>query len=672
MRLAAHAKVMFGLALLATMSVARPSLAVHRPPGDAELSVKESLSGGTHAFCTHPPRLLGDDDMALCPLAKETPGCEALAQACDKQKPEAQPHNEPSSMPKIPPVLGKIAMVGTIVIVVAVLLALLLPILLAFLKSRRDAALADITPEEKTAPGAAVTPEVRGPVITDAERLLALANDLAARGQLKEALGTYLTASLRALDHKGLIRFARHRTNGEYVRSCTDAGARSELSAVVREVESSEFGGHEPSHETVTKVARSAASLVRAGMLGVMLVLLAAGCGGGPNLKTENDPAGKQLLVDVLKKQGLEVSYLPGSIGSMPIPGDDATTNLVILDLSVTKLDDEARTHLLAWVRAGGVLLALEPRADMEDTLAVDTTPSTERDVTVLLHPAYDDDPDAFPARLARGRSLKRRHDAKSRKHGTDEATSTGPDEATLWEIAATMGPPEKADDATDAYAIEEPLGKGAIVTVATADLFTNVGILHKDNASAVMTLIERAFHSTRRNGRRTYFEHPVVIARPQSGMTPPGNPLSAISAAGLGMGMWHALAAAAILFLAVGLRQARPRPAPPPTRRAFAEHVEATGALYAKAKAASHARSVLAKYTDDRVRAKAQQRLQQSANDDPFKEVTGKTAAEYKELVSPATAPEMTELHKMRELRRVLAKLSPKPQHHQEKKDNS
>jgi hypothetical protein len=67
---------------------------------------------------------------------------------------------------------------------------------------------------------------------------------------------------------------------------------------------------------------------------------------------------------------------------------------------------------------------------------------------------------------------------------------------------------------------------------------------------------------------------------------------------------MIHALIAALILFLAVGVRLARPRPALPPARRAFAEHVEAVGALYARTGNAAHALAAYAAFADERLRA--------------------------------------------------------------------
>ena len=64
-------------------------------------------------------------------------------------------------------------------------------------------------------------------------------------------------------------------------------------------------------------------------------------------------------------------------------------------------------------------------------------------------------------------------------------------------------------------------------------------------------------------------------------------------------------LVATLVLFFAVGVRLARPKPAAPPRRRAFAEHVEAVGALYARTRSAPHALAAYARFADERLRAR-------------------------------------------------------------------
>ncbi len=92
-------------------------------------------------------------------------------------------------------------------------------------------------------------------------------------------------------------------------------------------------------------------------------------------------------------------------------------------------------------------------------------------------------------------------------------------------------------------------------------------------------------------------------IAQTDDGMSPPSTPISALSRAGLGLAMIHGAAAVLVLAFAAGVRLARPKPAPPPVRRAFAEHVEAVGALYARTRNAPHALAAYARFADERLR---------------------------------------------------------------------
>ena len=60
------------------------------------------------------------------------------------------------------------------------------------------------------------------------------------------------------------------------------------------------------------------------------------------------------------------------------------------------------------------------------------------------------------------------------------------------------------------------------------------------------------------------------------------------------------ATAVVGFLWFAVGVRQARPKPSQPPRRRAFSEHVEAVGALYARTRNAAHALAAFSRFADD------------------------------------------------------------------------
>ncbi len=127
---------------------------------------------------------------------------------------------------------------------------------------------------------------------------------------------------------------------------------------------------------------------------------------------------------------------------------------------------------------------------------------------------------------------------------------------------------------------------------VASDELMTNAALARPGNAATLVAILS--------NADRLRFR----LAQPDDGVSPPTSPIAALTRAGLGSGLVHGLLATLVLFLAVGVRLARPRPAPPPTRRAFAEHVEAVGALYARTGAAPHALAAYARFADERLRA--------------------------------------------------------------------
>ena len=144
---------------------------------------------------------------------------------------------------------------------------------------------------------------------------------------------------------------------------------------------------------------------------------------------------------------------------------------------------------------------------------------------------------------------------------------------------------------------------------LAGSDLFTNIGAASSEGAEALVAILDLAARDrtradlTRGAGLASPSLYQVHVARGHDGVPPPSNPFSALVQAGLGKGAWHALAAALVLFLAYGIRQARARPNAPPARRAFAEHVEATGAFYGRARALGHALAAYGRFAEMRLR---------------------------------------------------------------------
>jgi hypothetical protein len=147
-------------------------------------------------------------------------------------------------------------------------------------------------------------------------------------------------------------------------------------------------------------------------------------------------------------------------------------------------------------------------------------------------------------------------------------------------------------DDHTT-YAAVVAYGKGRVLCIASDELLTNAGIAHPGNSAALVAILAATSRSEMR------------IADPEDGVSPPSTPIAALLRAGLGMGLLHAVPFIVVLFLGAGTRLSRPKPAPPPRRRAFAEHVTAVGALYARTHNGAHALAVYARFADERLRAR-------------------------------------------------------------------
>jgi hypothetical protein len=223
-------------------------------------------------------------------------------------------------------------------------------------------------------------------------------------------------------------------------------------------------------------------------------------------------------------------------------------------------------------------------------------------------------------------------------------ATVTNP-EGVRWttprvEIASLSG--------TVTYAALATIGHGFVLGLATDELLTNASLARPGNAATLAAILAR-LSPTR-----------IEIARSEGGVSPAPNPVAGLVRAGLGSGLLHALAFTVILFLAAGIRLTRPRPTAPPARRAFAEHVEATGALYAKTRAASHALAAYFRFADERLHA----RMPRGTTDVPaFLAIrTGRDRGECDRVWSrakeadPAARPRGDELDVLKELASLFA----------------
>ena len=569
------------LALLATTAPGHAAL----DPSRAQADVDAAMHDEQYTFCSDPRDPLPWRARDLCAHASAIPGCAGFEVACTKVTPPPSP--PPSWLERLlrwwehslslPAFLGRALEVLVWALVGALVLAILVPVLRAIVRARRDRTADGV--EKRPTAARAQGPASELPATTDEEVLLARADDVARTGHFALALQLYLAASLRALDKRGAVRIARDRTNGEYVRACSDAMAKPALRDIVHEVDRVQFGGQEASADGASRAAQRALAIVRAtatvAMAFALIVVL--GCGGTSHMKAPrkgDDPAGGELLRDVLRRQGVEVKPMASALASLPLPKPGERAAAVVVDLEQTDLDDDTRDHLVEWVDAGGVLVLAGNPYEWPKPFGVTGAISAgaHRVEARQLLPG-DDDEDDEPTY------------APTLQHGT---LVSG---AALGFSKATARVAWYDDDMT--YAALLSHGRGFVLGIANDELMTNAGLARPGNAAVMVAILSNA-------DRRE-----VRLADPEDGVSPPSTPIAALLRAGLGMGLAHAVIATGILFLAVGVRMSRPRPVPPPRRRAFAEHVEAVGGLYARTHNASHALMAYARFADERLRAR-------------------------------------------------------------------
>jgi hypothetical protein len=573
--------VLLTLAVLVSASVAR---AAPLDRGTAEADTQAAMTDGHYTFCSSPARPLSFRARRMCPIASELSSCQGFAKACDELN---APKPERSSWwtEAFAKFMGLLAMIAAGLAIVGCLIGIGIAIV-RYVRSRKEDDAARDT-EHKPAVTVGTTSPMLLDVTSDAEVLLREASELAARGSFDLALFTYLGAALRALDERGAIRIARHRTHGEYVRGCREAGARPALREIALDVDRVRFGGDAATADAVERAAARAIGIVRTTgsrasggggaariattLLFVLSLVLSLGaCGGGGIFGPGSDPAGDDLLLDLLVREGATARHMAGSIASLPMQGAEGP--VVILDTTKTSIDDETSAHLLAWVGQGGVLvLAGNPDKWPKDFWAK-AAPGASREARVETPCPADDDACA-PPRI-------------DHIHLAEPAAMSWPHEGRLA-ASATL-------DSGELYAAVRTYQRGTLLGLASNDLLTNAGLSMRGNPSSLVALLESL--------EKTDF----LVTRAENGVAPPSNPFSGLVRVGLGLGLVHALVFVALLFVSVGTRHARPIPVPPPPRRAFAEHVRATGALYARAHATGHALRAFGEYADRELRARA------------------------------------------------------------------
>ncbi|MGH7294049.1 MAG: DUF4350 domain-containing protein, partial [Polyangiaceae bacterium] len=296
-----------------------------------------------------------------------------------------------------------------------------------------------------------------------------------------------------------------------------------------------------------------------------------------------------ELFRDVLRRQGVTVTPLRTSLSSLALPKPGEREPAVLIDLLTTDMDDDTRAHLVEWVDAGGILiLAGNPFEWPKAFGAASAIASPPHKITARRLLARttspdegDDGDDDEGGSAAKGRSVYAKATERGElAEGSALAFSIATDRVGWFDDGMT-------------YAATLPHGKGFVLGIASDELMKNAGLARPGNAAAMVAILSNADRLE------------VRMAGVEDGLSPPTTPVAALLRAGLGMGLVHAVFATLVLFFAVGVRLARPRPEPPPRRRAFVEHVEAVGALYARTRNTGHALASYSRFADERLRSR-------------------------------------------------------------------
>lgn len=660
-----------------TLAFSLPLRALAESPRtvDVPKELREIRQEPRFTFCSEPKRPLLFRQTRLCSLAEEAQACDGFKAACSDTSAPKEEGNQ-----SLAEFLGAVGKVFIWFIILAIAIGLVVTLGSIVLRARRDKQLASASPAPKNI--AKSQPEATSPdPTTDAESALMAANECARSGDFKRALSLYLAASLASLDRRGAIRLARSRTHGEYVRLCTDHDAQASLREIVREVDKVHFGNVSPTAEGVAHVEAQALRIVRARRAAtspvaittlILLVLVCMGCGiFHDRSRKADDPAGDELPMELLRKSGYSPSYLGTSIAALPIPEDTASAPVVIVDVDRVSLEDEAQAHLLRWVEAGGVLMLFGDDARWPSDLHVESKASKTRGFEFRMPiAAFEGSPKESEA-SEDGEEIADEAGFSDGDDGSGDGRNESNEDIVFHGMAATPraflwdGATSLATSDKDSYAASKRVGKGAVIGIAGNELITNVGVVTAQNAEILVGLVNVAFrapassnlHRKSHDGVTTF---DLQIAREQDGVSPPSNPFSALSQAGLDTASWHALVAALVLFLAVGIRHARPAPTPSPGRRAFAEHVEATGAFYGRTRALAHALSAYGRFAEMRVREKLTHGM------DPITFLATRTSVPHAEVAriwrratdaEAEDSPRGDELATIRDLRALLVK---------------
>lgn len=440
--------------------------------------------------------------------------------------------------------------------------------------------------ESLVAARAAVMREVE----TDVQRLLARAEQAAARDDHDAAINDAYAALLRRLEGEQLITVDRWKTNGDYLHGLRPRPAlRDELREIIREVEQVQFGAAPAEAGRYQRVRAKVLAIVSRATLAFAL-LLGAGTQIGCPLFDDPDerpgssalaglgtgPFGNRAVGDLLIANGIKARHRTGTITQL------AQTSGAIVLLDDVNLHDDDWDALLTWVADERGTLIIATGQDFPSRIGVDYA-STLAESTWLSRAGFDDF-NELDLRAPAGRVLDLRVGGLGSGLGLLAREPELDGSVIEWD--------SEFDD-TRSYAVERSLVDGGrIIVFAEPDLLTNAGISVADNATFLVNL----FHSRG-------IDELEFINRYRGA----DDPFETVSNAKLSALFLQILLFLALLYAGVGIPFARLRDPAQQRRRSFSEHVETLGQRYAQARAAHYVASLYSAWVLDRLRDRLQ-----------------------------------------------------------------
>jgi len=407
----------------------------------------------------------------------------------------------------------------------------------------------------------------------DVNTLLDQARAAASAGDYARAIHRAHAALLHRLDHDGLIRVAPFRTNGDYVRDLAQhqvaqAELRREVRDIVRDVEQAQFGTTRPDaslYERVLQRVLPIATRRSAALLALLAVNLLS-C-DTRNYPFDHSPSGADAVIELARRYDITIKFRTTALADLDPDEDTDADNqgrtLVLLHDAPFPTHEEW-AHLLEWADNGHHLV-IAGRHPPSDLGISHESGAPGHDLKVSS---------AFTDRLGELDLITA---------DNNYLVPTHSDGTTLLEFAPGIP-----------YAIQHERGyRGGDVTVFADDrLFTSGALMLRDNPEFLVRFL------------RDLDTREVELA---DGLLDLGadTPAEAIAKTHLTPVVLQLLALLAVFYFCRGVRFGRPRDPPTRSRRQFAEHVEALGHQYARARASRHAVRLYAVWALERLREK-------------------------------------------------------------------